>query len=155
MRNKIILFFLLIVSVLAFLGSCQSEEQITYARYYVNGKQLYEQHCQNCHSSDGKGLGNLYPPLTDTVFIKKNKDGLACIIKYGMSGPVTVAGKVYDTEMPAESTMPDIEIAALVTYITNSFGNKHGLYDAEAAGNDLKRCLEESKPKQIEVPEAK
>ena len=42
--------------------------------------------------------------------------------------------------MPANGNLSDIEIAALVTYITNSFGNKQGLYAADNATADLKNC---------------
>ncbi len=39
--------------------------------------------------------------------------------------------------MPAETGLADIEIAALITYITKSVGNKQGLYDVDAAGKDM------------------
>jgi mono/diheme cytochrome c family protein len=140
MRSRFICLFLLAIACISVFEACQNEEQLTYARYYVNGRNLYIQHCQNCHNTDGKGLGNLYPPLTDTVFLKNNRNHLACIIKHGLKGPITIAGKTYEGEMPAESQMPDIEIAALVTYITNSFGNKQGLYSVTEAGKDLHEC---------------
>ena len=125
---------------MAFFQACQSPEEINYARYYTNGKKLYDQYCQNCHNTDGLGLGTLIPPLTDTTFIKKNREVIACIIKYGLSDSIKVNGKNYKEVMPANPELPDLDIAALVTYITNTFGNKQGLYDVSNAGSDLKRC---------------
>ena len=140
MKNRFIgiLYILLIVSM--GLNACQTEEELNYGRYYVNGKGLYEQHCQNCHSKEGIGLAQLIPPLTDTTFLKKNKNRLACIIKYGQAGNITVNGIIFEEKMPANDHLADIEIAEIITYISNSFGNKQGLYDAEMAGMDLKNC---------------
>ncbi|RYF91981.1 MAG: c-type cytochrome, partial [Chitinophagaceae bacterium] len=77
MRNK-----LLYISASLFIGimifqSCSNEQQLNYQRYFVNGKGLYEKNCQNCHGANGEGLGELYPPLTDTVRLSKNKSILA------------------------------------------------------------------------------
>lgn len=140
MRNRIIIsaFFLLMGIILCY--SCQTEQELTYARYYVNGKGVYEKHCQQCHGKNGEGLKALYPPLTDSVSLKKNKSRLACFIRYGMAGKWMVNGQVYDAVMPAEEHLSDIDVAAVITYITNSFGNKQGLYDQKAATEDLKNC---------------
>jgi hypothetical protein len=85
MKNKLIctLFFLFCTAFM--IQSCQNEESLNYKRYYVNGKGLYEKNCQNCHGADGKGLGTLYPPLTDSTFLLTNKKKLACIIRNGQN----------------------------------------------------------------------
>ncbi|HEY1006825.1 MAG TPA: cytochrome c [Sphingobacteriaceae bacterium] len=140
MRSKLIFAGLVLSCLCSALYSCQSEDEITYARYYVNGKGVYENHCQSCHGKNGEGLKALYPPLTDTTFMRVNKDRIACMIKYGISGKMVVGGREYDAEMPAETHLTDIDIAALITYITNSFGNKQGLYDAGMATRDLRDC---------------
>ncbi len=140
MKSKRNWTLILFMSVICFIGACQSEEEINYDRYYTTGKQLYESRCGNCHNNDGSGLALLYPPLTDTTYLKSNKNKLACIIKNGLNGEITVAGKTYNGQMPAQPKLSDIEIAQIVTYITNSFGNKQGLHDAQAVNQDLKYC---------------
>lgn len=141
MNKRLILILLFSLgTIYLFLPSCQSEEEITYLRYYTSGKKLYEANCQNCHNSDGSGLALLYPPLTDTVYLQKNKKQLACFIKNGLSGEITVMGKTFNGQMPAQNKLSDIEIAEIITYITNSFGNKQGLTLATEVGNDLKQC---------------
>ncbi|MGV3508267.1 MAG: c-type cytochrome [Sphingobacteriaceae bacterium] len=140
MRTTLIFVSFTLLTGFFLLEACQSEHELNYARYYSNGKQVYEQHCQNCHGSDGQGLAKLYPPLTDTTFLKNNKNKLACIIKYGLSDTIMVNGIQFSEKMPAETHLAEIDIAAVITYITNSFGNKQGLYDVANAAADLKDC---------------
>ncbi|MGB4773850.1 MAG: cytochrome c [Daejeonella sp.] len=140
MRNKLVYIFLTLLICSSLFYSCNTEDEITYQRYYVNGKGLYEKHCQNCHNIDGKGLANLYPPLTDSIYLKQNKYRLACIIKYGLSGKIKVSNQYFEGQMPANGQLADIDIAQIIVYITNSFGNKQGFYDAKTVNKDLKNC---------------
>jgi len=140
MLKPAVLVALSLLTGIIILQACQSEQELNYARYLSNGSQLYQQHCQNCHGNDGKGLGRLYPPLTDSMFLKRNKSSLACIIKYGLNDTITVNGDEFSGRMPAEPDLPDMDIAAIITYITNSFGNKQGFYDVAHAGADLNTC---------------
>lgn len=130
-----------IVVLCSIVYSCQSENDLNFARYYTNGKKLYDIHCQNCHGSDGKGLGKLIPPLTDTTFLKDRKPEIACWIKHGTSDTMIVHNVAYSSLMPGNSNLPEIDVAAIVTYITNSFGNNQGLYDVNDASADLKKCI--------------
>lgn len=119
--------------------SCQSAESIQQDAYYVNGRDLYISHCQNCHGEKGEGLGALTPPLTDSVYMKTNKKSLACIIKNGMEKPVTVHGKAYEGKMPAFN-MADIDLAQVIVYITNGFGHQQGMYTTSQVEADLQHC---------------
>ena len=140
MRNKIIYSLLFLSIILIQLQACKTEQGINYQIYYVNGKGLYEKHCQNCHGGDGKGLGRLYPPLTDTTYLIKNKTSLACIIKNGLTKQVTVNKVLYDEPMPGNISLADIDVAQVIVYITNSFGSKQGFYDSAQVTEDLKNC---------------
>jgi cytochrome c len=140
MRNKSLYVLFIIFGVCMIFQACQSEDQITYARYYVNGKGLYETHCQNCHATDGSGLKNLYPPLTDTIYIKNNQSKLACMIKYGLSDTITVHGQVYDGNMPSNTHLSDIDVTQILVYIGNSFGNNLGAFDMKEVSGALKEC---------------
>ncbi|WP_207533437.1 c-type cytochrome [Desertivirga arenae] len=140
MRLRGLIFIVSAVSSFIALDSCQNQDQLSYVRYYTNGKMLYDQHCQNCHNANGNGLGKLIPPLTDSLFLRKNKALLACIIKHGLNDSITINNTIYHEQMPGNSQLTDIDIAQIITYITNSFGNKQGFYDVSNAGNDLKNC---------------
>lgn len=140
MRNKLLYISVFLFSAIALFQACDNEEGINYQRYYVYGKGVYEKHCQNCHGADGKGLRKLYPPLTDTTYLTKNKAALACIIKFGMNHDITIQGTEYDGQMPGNDQLADIDIAQVIVYITNSFGNQQGYYDASKVAADLKNC---------------
>ena len=129
-----------ITVLLAIIVSCQSEDQLEFQRYYNGGKVLYEKNCQNCHSAKGEGLSNLIPPLTDSVYLKQNKHALACMVRYGINETIiTVNGKAYEGAMPATDLAP-VDIAMVLTYVTNSFGNKMGVTRAENVDEDLVKC---------------
>lgn len=130
--------FILTVSTIIY--SCQDAGKIKQDVYYVNGRDLYIKHCQNCHGANGEGLGKLTPPLTDTIFLKENKQKIACFIKNGIKSPITVNGQVYEGSMPDFPALANIDIAQLVVYLTNSFGNKQGMYTPEDIAKDLKDC---------------
>jgi mono/diheme cytochrome c family protein len=133
MKWKVSGFLALFVFVLA---ACQSEQEIEFARYYSGGSVLYQSKCQNCHGSDGKGLAALIPALTQ---IKTDKAVLACLVKYGSEKTLNPADKTFGTQMPA-TDLPSVDVAKVLTYVTNSFGNKMGTTTAEQVEEDLKGC---------------
>lgn len=129
--------FLIIVSVLV---SCQSEAEIEYKRYYIQGMNIYQTQCKNCHAEKGEGLGGLVPPLKQSDFLKKNKSQLACIVQNGLKDTISVNGKTYASQMPAQTQLTPIEIAEVITYVTNSFGNNQGIYQVDKVNGDLAKC---------------
>lgn len=120
--------------------SCQSEAEIEYQHYFTIGKSVYQKQCQNCHAENGEGLGSLIPGLQKADYLTKNKTKLVCIIQNGQQGLVVVNGKFYNGKMPSQAQLAPIEIAEVVTYITNSFGNKQGVYGLEKVSSDLGKC---------------
>ncbi|WP_460678746.1 c-type cytochrome [Mucilaginibacter koreensis] len=130
---------LLFAFVMAIACSCQSEQELEFKRYYTSGKVVYQSHCQNCHAANGEGLGTLIPPLTDAAYIKSNKSSLTCIINNGMQQPLLINKKSYYQKMPPSGLAP-VEIAEVITYITNSFGNKLGTYTTGQVNHDLAAC---------------
>ena len=138
MKLKIISFTGVLLLMLI-VYSCQSDESIEFKRYYSAGSIVYQSHCQNCHGAKGEGLSALIPPLTDTIYIKNNKNTLACAVKYGIKGNLTIAGRSFNSEMPASDLTP-IEIAQVLTYVANSFGNKVRLISGDMIESDLAKC---------------
>lgn len=138
--RKILISSLLFASLTSMIYSCQNAGEIKQDVYYVNGRDLYIKHCQNCHGSKGEGLAELSPPLTDTVFFKENRQKLACIIKNGMKDSIVINRQPYQGNMPAFPELYDIDIAQLLVYIGNSFGNKLGMFTPKDVAADLKRC---------------
>jgi len=137
--RKLILYAVFSLALTSIFYSCQTAESVERDAYYVNGRDLYIRHCQNCHGEKGEGLGELTPPLTDSLFMKQNRTQLACIIKNGLSAPLSIHGKVYEGKMP-DFNLANIDIAQLIVYITNGFGHKQGMYNPEQVAADLKAC---------------
>ena len=93
------------------------------------GQQIYarEGYCTTCHQADGKGLvASGFPPLTGTNWVSGNEDRLIKIALKGVMGPIEVVGKNYPGQVPMTpfgGLLKDNEIAAVLTYVRNSFGN--------------------------------
>jgi mono/diheme cytochrome c family protein len=143
MRKKILLV-IFSTTICCIIYACQSAGEMEQAKYMTGGKDLYIKYCQNCHGAKGEGLGKLAPPLTDTIFLKNNKAQLACIIKNGANEPMVINNKTYEGKMPAFAELHDIDIAKIIVYITNSFGNKQGMYKYEQVAKDLLNCTSSS-----------
>ncbi|HEY1025262.1 MAG TPA: copper-containing nitrite reductase [Sphingobacteriaceae bacterium] len=93
------------------------------------GKILYENNCAACHQQNGEGLAGAFPPLAESDYLMKREDKGAGIVINGLSGKITVNGKEYDGVMP-QMQLTDDEIASILTYVRNSWGNKGGLVNA-------------------------
>ena len=125
--------------LLVILVACQSEDVLEFNRYYTSGKVIYQSKCQNCHGDKGEGLSALMPPLTDSIYLKTNLHKLPCIVKYGLNDPITVNRKAFYNKMPLTDLAP-VEIAEVLTYVNNSFGNKTGVVTTAMVEGDLKGC---------------
>jgi len=141
MKLKITVGFavLIMMVVICSIYSCQSDEQIEFERYYSAGSLVYQSHCQNCHGTHGEGLQALIPPLTDSGYLKKNNANLACFIKYGLTTKITINNREFDEKM-LPNDLPPIDIANVLTYINNSFGNKLGTTPVKQVENNLATC---------------
>lgn len=97
---------------------------------FNTGKEIYarEGYCSTCHQPDGRGLSaSQFPPLTGTNWVTGNEDRLIKIALKGLMGPIDVAGKTYPGQVPMTpfgGLLKDNEIAAVLTYVRNSFGNQ-------------------------------
>ncbi len=87
------------------------------------GGKLYGSTCGACHQPSGKGLANAFPPLAGSDFLMADKDRSIEVALRGLKGPVTVNGQSYDSMMPPQSHLSDAELANLLTFIRNSWGN--------------------------------
>lgn len=97
---------------------------------FIKGKAIFSQEgfCITCHQPDGKGLpASGFPPLAGTKYVLGNEDRLIKIVLKGLYGPIDVLGKKYPGQVPMtpfEGMLKDEEVAAVLTYVRNSFGNK-------------------------------
>lgn len=138
--RKYIINSIFLCALVAIIVSCQSQEEMDLQNYISSGRSIYQAKCQNCHGEKGEGLNTLAPPLTDTVYLKDNKDKIACIIKNGLDEKITIHGVEYDEKMPAFKELTDYEVAQVMVFITNSFGNNQGFTHYKKIEALLKNC---------------
>jgi mono/diheme cytochrome c family protein len=89
----------------------------------VLGKEVFGA-CLQCHQDSGLGVAGTYPPLAGSEFVLGDKRRLVAILLKGLNGELIVNGKMYNSQMPAWEIREDEEIAAVLTYVRNSWGNK-------------------------------
>lgn len=89
------------------------------------GSKVYTTNCSSCHQANGKGQPGVFPPLAGNAVVTGPADKVIHIVKNGLSGKISVNGATYNGQMPAwKGTLSDGDIAAVVTYIRSSWGNK-------------------------------
>lgn len=99
--------------------SLQMKESIS------SGAGLYNNFCASCHLAGGEGIKGVFPPLKDSDWLKNNQKESIHAIKFGLKGPIKVNGIEYDNLMPALG-LSDQEIADIMNYINNTWGNNFG-----------------------------
>jgi mono/diheme cytochrome c family protein len=87
------------------------------------GKKVYDMACLACHMADGSGVPGMYPPLIQTEWVLEDKERLIRITLEGLSGPIEVKGIKYNNIMPPNKHLSDQQIADVLTFIRQSFGN--------------------------------
>jgi nitrite reductase (NO-forming) / hydroxylamine reductase len=87
------------------------------------GEKGYKTHCQACHQADGSGLPGAFPPLAGNPNLEGNADMVIENVLAGRSGEIEVGGVTYDGVMPPMSYLSDREVADIVTYVMNTWGD--------------------------------
>ena len=108
---------------------------------YFKGKDIYrkEGYCSTCHQVDGFGLpAAQFPPLAGTDWVTGNPERLIDIALYGIMGKVWVKNVEYVGHVPMtpfQGLLNDEEMAAVLTYVRNAFGNKASVISPEQVKN--------------------
>jgi len=88
------------------------------------GKEVYTLYCQNCHMENGQGMEGVNPPVAKTTYLKDTKKNIGIILN-GQTGEVVVNGKKYNAIMNPLNYLDDKQVADVLNYIRNSWGNKY------------------------------
>ncbi len=85
------------------------------------GEKVYATVCTACHQATGQGIPNAFPPLDGSKVVQGPKDEQIKLVLHGRKG-------VYrpNTMMPPQDMLSDMEIASVITYTRNNWGNKTG-----------------------------
>ncbi|MCI0536638.1 MAG: copper-containing nitrite reductase [Verrucomicrobiales bacterium] len=87
------------------------------------GKQVFMQTCFVCHQPEGQGIPGQIPPLAQSDYLMADKERSIRGVLAGQSGEMTVNGKTYNGVMVPLNYLSDEEVANVLTYVRNSFGN--------------------------------
>ena len=88
------------------------------------GKGVFMQTCFVCHQPNGIGVAGQIPPLAKSDFLAGlTKDDYIRGVLMGRNGQITVNGKSYNGTMVPMNYLTDEQIANVLTYVRNSFGN--------------------------------
>jgi mono/diheme cytochrome c family protein len=120
----------------------RTEKTETYdidAGIMAKGRKQYLNLCASCHGTQGEGMNRFAPPLQQSEWVNGEDYKLAMILLHGMEGPVKVNGKEYNIpdilpSMPSFSTLQDQDIAAIATYIRNSWGHSNPAISGRLVG---------------------
>jgi mono/diheme cytochrome c family protein len=95
-------------------------------RVMGQGAVLYGKYCANCHQANGMGDGTRNPPLAGSEWVTGDRHRLMQVVIHGLSGPITVKGVGYNEAMPSHAYLKDPELAAILSYVRQSWGNQAG-----------------------------
>jgi len=106
---------------------------------YMLGSKVFarEAHCMTCHQANGQGLGNVYPTLIGSPWVIGNEDRLIKLTLHGVWGKMDVSGQIFDPALGVppmtafHSLLNDQELAAVLTFVRNSWGNKASIITPE------------------------
>lgn len=88
------------------------------------GLAVYSRTCIACHQPTGKGLAPVFPSIAGVPIVNGDATLPIKFILHGLMGPITVDGVTYNSMMPPVAGVSDQDVADVLTYVRQSFGNK-------------------------------
>jgi mono/diheme cytochrome c family protein len=131
---KLILSFLFISSIILSASAQSSALKSSVTR----GKEIYTDFCVSCHLPNGAGVRKVYPPLAKSDYLLKKRIESIKAIKFGLKGEIIVNGEKYNNVM-APLGLSDDEVADVMNYITNSWGNTYEKMVTEEEVSKIKK----------------
>lgn len=97
----------------------------------AHGARVYRALCVACHLPDGRGMAGVTPPLAGADFMLQDRERAVAIVLHGLTGPITVNGTGYSNVMPPlNAVLTDRQVADVLTYVFNTWGNDGEAFDA-------------------------
>ncbi len=88
------------------------------------GRKVYNMACLPCHQADGNGVPGMHPPIRESEWVTGDKERLIRIVWEGMEGEIVVHGETYNSVMAPLNYLEPQQVADVLTYVRNSFGNQ-------------------------------
>jgi mono/diheme cytochrome c family protein len=83
--------------------------------------------CGGCHQGTGTGIPGQFPPLAGSEWVTGGTERLIRVVQHGLVGAITVKGQGFNTPggmMPFGAAMSSGDLANVLTFIRNSWGNE-------------------------------
>ena len=90
----------------------------------TKGKAIHAKTCLACHQANGQGVPNAFPPLAKSDYLNADTNRAIRAVLNGLSGPITVNGKKYNSAMTSQG-LNDQQVADVLTYVYSSWGNNN------------------------------
>jgi nitrite reductase (NO-forming) len=87
------------------------------------GRRVFMQICFVCHQPQGQGIPGQIPPLAKSDFLMADKQRSIRFVLQGQTGEIMVNGQKFNGTMVPLNYLPDDDIANVLTFVRNSFGN--------------------------------
>lgn len=117
------------------------------------GRQVYST-CLTCHGPAGRGQLGVYPPLGGSEFVTGDPERFAKILLHGLKGRVLVGGAEFNGLMPRPPIESDEEIAAVMSYVRQAFGNEAGPVSADLVRGVRERHRDRTEPWDVQELDA-
>lgn len=117
--RKAIFTILLLTSAIALCNAQSNELKASIER----GKEIYATNCQNCHMAKGEGVGKVYPPLANSDYLMEDVNRSIEQVLNGTDDDTVIDGVNYSGQMTAFDMLSNQQIADVLNYIRNSWGN--------------------------------
>jgi mono/diheme cytochrome c family protein len=114
------------------VAEIQIYQPVVGEEWRARGKTVYENVCALCHNTDGMGKPGQAPPFAGSEWALGSPEHMIRIPLSGLTGSVSVKGQVWNLSMPAMgAALSDEDLAATLSYIRNSWGNKASVITPE------------------------
>jgi mono/diheme cytochrome c family protein len=87
------------------------------------GQRLYASHCLSCHQADGGGVPNMQPAIAGGTWVTGDARALALFVMSGGFDSASRKDSDLGNVMPPFLKLPDADLAEILTFIRERFGN--------------------------------
>ena len=128
------------LKVVSQVAASAAQGTLTVEQQVKAGEALFAGTCSVCHQANGQGMEGVFPPLAGSDLLAATPKRAIVIALNGLSGPITVNGKTYNSVMPPMSQLNDDEIANILTFVTHSWGNTGSAAFSAAEVRDARKA---------------
>ena len=94
------------------------------------GRAIYQVECLSCHQADGGGVPHINPPLYENTAVVGDKKRMIAIVLHGMTDRIPIDDEYYSNNMASHAYLSNQQIADVLTFVRNGFGNKASVVTA-------------------------